>query len=119
MDLAPILLVAIIFGGVGVAAYFALADAGAPDLPSIRLPRAVARFLRTPKGTLSAIFGALLLVAGTATGWVAVLPHLAAGLAGAGLVDLLLTRFRRGVWRWPSSALLSGAIVAFVLDPGV
>jgi len=64
MDLAPILLVAIIFGGVGVAAYFALADAGAPDLPSIRLPRAVARFLRTPKGTLSAIFGALLLVAG-------------------------------------------------------
>src|SRR5436309_10980187 len=75
------------------------------------------RFLRTPKGTLAAIFLPLLALAGTAIGWDSALPHLAAAVAGACLVELLVSRLNDRAWAWPSSALLSGAIVAMVLGP--
>jgi Na+-translocating ferredoxin:NAD+ oxidoreductase RnfD subunit len=75
------------------------------------------RFLRTPKGVLSLAFAALLVCAGTAAGWSAVLPHLVAATFGAALVELLVQRVDGGTPRWPSSALLSGTIVALVLGP--
>src|SRR5207244_2548117 len=53
--------------------------------------------------------------AGAATGWTAVLPHLAWTVGGAVLVDVLAAWAGGRGWRWPSSALLSGLIVAFVL----
>jgi Na+-translocating ferredoxin:NAD+ oxidoreductase RnfD subunit len=83
----------------------------APDFEVARLTR----FLRTPKGWLTLVFLPLLGVAGAALGWSAVLPHVAGAVAGACLADLALVRAKHGAWSWPSSALLSGLIVAFVL----
>jgi len=85
--------------------------------PSSPLTNRLQRLLRTPKGSLLAIFVPLLALGGTAVGWQGVLPHVAAAVGSACLVDLLVTRLRRDAWRWPSSALLSGLIVAFVLGP--
>jgi Na+-translocating ferredoxin:NAD+ oxidoreductase RnfD subunit len=75
------------------------------------------RFLRSPKGTLTLLFLPLLIVAGAALGWRAALPHVASAVAGACLADLLLVRLRKQTWIWPSGALLSGLIVAFILGP--
>ena len=75
------------------------------------------KFLRTPKGTLTAIFAVLLAVAGTSTGWSAVAPHLLAAIIGACGVELLVSLFVNKKFAWPTSALLSGAIVAMILSP--
>jgi Na+-translocating ferredoxin:NAD+ oxidoreductase RnfD subunit len=75
------------------------------------------KFLRTPKGTLTAIFAVLLAVAGTATGWSAVAPHLLAAIVGACGVELLASSVVTKKLTWPTSALLSGAIVAMILSP--
>jgi Na+-translocating ferredoxin:NAD+ oxidoreductase RnfD subunit len=72
------------------------------------------RFSRTAKGSLLIVFCALLSVAGTVTSWPMVVPHLVAAIVGACGVELNAT-WRRKIW--PSSALLSGMIVAFVLGP--
>jgi Na+-translocating ferredoxin:NAD+ oxidoreductase RnfD subunit len=76
-----------------------------------------ARILRTPKSSLTLVFLPLLLVGGASTGWPLVIPHVLAALAGACLLDLLITGIGRHRLIWPSSALLSGLIVAFVLGP--
>jgi Na+-translocating ferredoxin:NAD+ oxidoreductase RnfD subunit len=75
------------------------------------------RFLRTPKGSLLAIFLTLFVTGATAIGWPLALPHLLAGVLGASVTDLLIDRFDRRTRGWPSSALLSGMIVGFVLSP--
>ena len=75
------------------------------------------RFLRTPKGTLLIIFAVLLAVAGTVTGWPLVLPHVAAAIVGACATELLAWLLLQRRPAWPTSALLSGAIVACVLAP--
>jgi Na+-translocating ferredoxin:NAD+ oxidoreductase RnfD subunit len=77
----------------------------------------VQRFLRTPKGALFPVFVVLLALAGPVVGWSLVLPHVLAAVAGACLMELLIVRFDGGRLGWPSSALLSGLIVAFVLGP--
>jgi enediyne biosynthesis protein E5 len=77
----------------------------------------IRRFVRTPKGSLSLVFGALLATAGTDMGWATVLPHVLAAVAGACGVELLATVFMSRRLSWPTSALLSGTIVAFVLAP--
>jgi enediyne biosynthesis protein E5 len=74
-------------------------------------------FLRTPKGTLTVIFGVLLAVTGTATGWSMVGPHLLAAIGGACVVELIAVAVMDRRLSWPTSALLSGAIVAFILSP--
>lgn len=79
--------------------------------------RRVRRFLRSPKGTLTLLFLPLLLVAGTARGWPMVLPHILSAIAGTCLADVLVTRVRKGTWTYPTGALLSGMIVAFILAP--
>ena len=76
--------------------------------------RSLGRFARTPKGLLSGVFLVLLLVAGSLTGWTSVGPHVAAAVLGAVAADVALSRRQM---TWPSSAALSGLIVAFVLGP--
>src|SRR5579864_9538783 len=74
-------------------------------------------FLRTPKGQLLCIFGVLLLLAAPFDGGLAVLPNvLIASLAACGL-DVAYTYWESRRWILPSSALLSGLIVAFILGP--
>jgi Na+-transporting NADH:ubiquinone oxidoreductase subunit NqrB len=75
------------------------------------------RFLRTPKGSLTAVFIVLLAIAGAATGWSTVAPHLAAAVLGACGVEILASLIADRRLTWPTSALHSGAIVAFVLAP--
>ncbi len=76
-----------------------------------------ARILRTPKSSLTLVFLPLLLVSGASTGWPLVIPHVLTALAGACLLELLIVGIGRHRLIWPSSALLSGLIVAFVLGP--
>src|SRR5205814_8865000 len=52
-----------------------------------------------------------------ATGWRRVLPHVLAAVLGACLAAVLLVGLLNRRLAWPSSALLSGLIVAFVLGP--
>ena len=75
------------------------------------------RYVRSPKGTLTLVFLPLLYLAGLSTGWSLVIPHVLAALAGACLLDLVINAVARRSIAWPSSALLSGLIVAFVLGP--
>jgi Na+-transporting NADH:ubiquinone oxidoreductase subunit NqrB len=75
------------------------------------------RWWRTPKGALTAVFGVLLGVAGTATGWSLVFPHMLAAVATACAVEVVANLILSRKPSWPSSALLSGMIVAFVLAP--
>lgn len=73
--------------------------------------------LRTPKGSLLLVFLPLLVLGASVAGWSLVVPHVLAALAGACLTELAIARFDRRPLTWPTSALLSGAIVAFVLSP--
>lgn len=77
----------------------------------------VRRFLRTPKGTLACVFFVLLALGGTAAGWSSVLPQILVAVASASMVDLLIARLDQRRLGWPSSAILSGMIIAFVLGP--
>jgi Na+-translocating ferredoxin:NAD+ oxidoreductase RnfD subunit len=77
----------------------------------------VSRFLRTAKGSLFAVFVPLLVLAARAAGWQAALPHVAIAVGGACLAELMAVGLGKAAWRWPTSALLSGLIVAFVLGP--
>jgi Na+-translocating ferredoxin:NAD+ oxidoreductase RnfD subunit len=77
----------------------------------------VRTFLRTPKGSLLAVFLVLFGVAAAGAGWQTVTPHVLLAVAGAMLSEWVVGCFDRRPWRWPSSAVLSGMIVAFVLGP--
>lgn len=89
------------------------------DLPTgpTSLIGQVRSFARTPKGSLSALFVLVFGIAATAAGWQTVTPHLLAAVAGAALSELAVGYFDGRPLRWPSSAVLSGMIVAFVLGP--
>jgi Na+-translocating ferredoxin:NAD+ oxidoreductase RnfD subunit len=75
------------------------------------------QFLRTPKGTLLAIFLGLFALGASAVGWSIALPHLLVAVLGASLTELAIKRWDRRPLAWPSSAILSGMIVGFVLGP--
>jgi Na+-translocating ferredoxin:NAD+ oxidoreductase RnfD subunit len=75
------------------------------------------QFLRTPKGSLLPIFVALFAFAASSAGWGTSIPHMLAAIAGAALTELGVDKLDRRPARWPSSAILSGAIVGFVLAP--
>ena len=80
-------------------------------------PQRIRQFLRTPKGSLLAIFILLFNLAATAQGWTIAAPHMLAATLGAVLPELAIAGFGKRAHGWPSSALLSGMIVAFVLSP--
>ena len=83
----------------------------------LSIPESARRFVRTPKGTLLAMFIGLFAVAAPAAGWPVALPHMLAAVLGTSLADLAVSALDRRPLTWPSSAILSGMIVGFVLGP--
>src|SRR3954469_19136380 len=79
--------------------------------------RQAGRFWRTPKAWLLLAFAPLLVLGARAEGWHATLPHVLFAVVGACLVELMAVALKDRALRWPTSALLSGLIVAFVLGP--
>lgn len=73
------------------------------------------RFLRTPKGQVLCIFGLFIAIAVPAEGAFSGLINVGAAIAAACLVDVLYTYWESRRWIVPTSALLSGMIVAFIL----
>lgn len=76
--------------------------------------RRIRRFFKTPKGLVTIVLAILILMAAPGQGG-----HPAAGLAcaamAAGLVDLVILRWKTGDWKYPSGAVLTAAIVVMVL----
>lgn len=77
--------------------------------------RRAGKFFKTPKGILILILAALIGVAAPGQGLRTVLPGILAAVAAAGLVDLLILRFRKKVWEIPDGAMLTAMITAMVL----
>ncbi len=76
------------------------------------------RFFRTPKGILTLLLVALLAVA--ALGEADAVAHwhpFAATVAAAAAADLLLLRWWKGRWEFPSGAVLTGMLVGMVMSP--
>jgi Na+-translocating ferredoxin:NAD+ oxidoreductase RnfD subunit len=75
------------------------------------------RFWATPKGYLLVVFAVLGALALPAEGAPRELPDVVLAVVGACVVETGFVRWREGHWRFSTSALLSGLIVAFVLSP--
>jgi Na+-translocating ferredoxin:NAD+ oxidoreductase RnfD subunit len=78
---------------------------------------AVRRFFRTPKGLLTIVLAILTVLAVLGEGLALVAPGLVGAMAVAAVIDVLILRWKRNVWEFPSGALLTGLIVAMVLSP--
>lgn len=76
----------------------------------------VARFFRTPKGLLLVILMALVALAAPGQGLALVVPGVAGAVGIAALIDVVILRWRKSVWEFPSGAILTGLIVAMVLS---
>jgi Na+-translocating ferredoxin:NAD+ oxidoreductase RnfD subunit len=76
--------------------------------------RRVRRFFRTPKGLLTIILAILVLTAAPGQSGRPV-AGLACAVSAAAFIDLLVLRLKSGVWRYPSGAVLTAAIVVMVL----
>src|SRR5260370_5028916 len=74
------------------------------------------RSLRTPKAQLLVIFAALLLVAAPPAGGIGLLPNLLAAVLPAVMIDALWMGLESRRLRIPTSALLSGLIIFFILS---
>jgi Na+-translocating ferredoxin:NAD+ oxidoreductase RnfD subunit len=72
------------------------------------------RFFRTPKGLVTIVLAILILTAAPGQSGRPVM-GLACATIAAGLVDLLIRRWKMGTWRYPSGAVLTAAIVVMVL----
>lgn len=79
--------------------------------------RRIGRFFRTPKGLLTIVLLLLTAIAAPSEGWTLVGPQLAAAVGLAALIDLAILRIRKGVWEFPSGAVLTGLILAMILSP--
>jgi Na+-translocating ferredoxin:NAD+ oxidoreductase RnfD subunit len=79
--------------------------------------RPVSRFVRTPKGTLCVMFAALAVLAIATTPDGRLLHNLLLATALAGALDFAIVAIRRNQWLLPDGAMLTGAIVAFLLRP--
>ncbi|MDQ6832690.1 MAG: RnfABCDGE type electron transport complex subunit D [Chloroflexota bacterium] len=77
---------------------------------------ALKRFFRTPKGYLLIVLVLLAALAAVHAGVRHVAPGLIGAVGAAMLVDVVIVRTLRGVWFFPSGALLSGLIVALILS---
>lgn len=78
---------------------------------------ALKRFFRSPKGYLLLVLPFLTALASLGEGASRALPNLVAAVLAAALVDLTIIRKTRGVFLFPSGAILTGLIVALVLSP--
>lgn len=75
------------------------------------------RFFQTPKGLLTIVLVILVAVAAPREGIGLVAPGLIAAVLVSGVIDVLILRKIRGVWEFPSGAVLTGLIVAMILTP--
>ena len=75
------------------------------------------RFLRTPKGYLLLAFVSLLPVSVLAAGWRLATPHVTIAVLVACLTEVVLVWAIYDASVTPTSALLSGLIIAFILAP--
>src|SRR5205807_1924487 len=75
------------------------------------------RFFQTPKGLLIIVLALLVTFAAPREGFALVAPGLVTAVTFAGAIDMLMLRRIRGVWEFPSAAVLTGLIVAMVLTP--
>ena len=73
----------------------------------------IRRFFQTPKGLLTVILAALVAMAAPGQGRAAA--GLVAAIGSAEVVDVLILRWRKRRWEYPSGAVLTGAIVTMVL----
>jgi Na+-translocating ferredoxin:NAD+ oxidoreductase RnfD subunit len=79
--------------------------------------RTITNFFRTPKGLCTIALAILLVLAAPKEGIRLVAPGLVSAVVVAGLIDLLILRWRNGGWEFPSGAVVTGLIVAMVLAP--
>lgn len=74
------------------------------------------RFFRTPKGLVLVVLVVLAVVAGTREG-LAIVAAVSAATLPSMAVDALILHRMKGRWAFPSGALLTGLIVAMILNP--
>lgn len=87
-----------------------------PASPAIDF-RPLRRALRSPKGNLLALLGALTVLAVFAAGDSVVVPNVMNAVGAATLADILIQRIERKLWIFPTAGILTGLIVALVLSP--
>ncbi|MDQ6602891.1 MAG: RnfABCDGE type electron transport complex subunit D [Chloroflexota bacterium] len=85
----------------------------------MRIFSTLQRFFRTPKGLLLLVLVLLSAIAIVPAGARHLLPGVVGAVAAAMVVDVAIVRLWRGVWFFPSGAILSGLIVALILSPAV
>lgn len=75
----------------------------------------VVRFFKTPKGLLIIILLCLTAIAAPGEGIGTVTLNMGSAVSIAGLADLIILRLRKGIWRFPSGAVLTAMIVTMVV----
>jgi Na+-translocating ferredoxin:NAD+ oxidoreductase RnfD subunit len=75
------------------------------------------RFWKTPKGITLVALALFALIALPTQGVSHAAPGLLVAVAVATTLDVVATRIRRQEWEFPSGALITGVIIAFVLRP--
>ena len=77
----------------------------------------LARFFRTPKGTLLLVLGILLVVAASRERVASVAAAVGSAVASSALLDALILRWRKQRWVVPDGAALTALIVGMILSP--
>jgi enediyne biosynthesis protein E5 len=77
--------------------------------------RKLIHFFKSPKGLLTILLAVLTLLAAPGEGAGVVALNMGAAVLAAGIVDLLILRWRKGAWEYPSGAVLTAMIVAMVM----
>src|ERR1700722_12457468 len=78
------------------------------------MPRRLANFIKTPKGLFTIALLILTILAAPGQGFRTVAINMASAATAAGFIDLLILRFRKKLWEFPSGAVLTAMIVAMV-----
>lgn len=86
-------------------------------LPAHPWMRALKRFFKSPKGYLLLVLAPIVVVAALGEEPSRVAPGLVAGVLAAALADVAIVLWGRGVWMFPSGAILTGLLVALVMSP--
>ena len=79
--------------------------------------RKVRRAVRSPKGNLVLVLGAIAVIALTTEDASHAIPTVMNAVGAATLADIIIQRIERGIWIFPTAGILSGLIVALLLSP--
>ena len=77
--------------------------------------RKLIHFFKTPKGLLTLLLVLLTAIAAPGEGAGVVMRNMGAAVLAAGIVDLLILRWRNGEWEYPGGAVLTAMIVTMVV----